>query len=360
MAAYERVPGRWTVRVDLPRGPDGKRRYSSKGGFPTRREALAYEVRLKAALLDGSPVGSGHTTVESFAARWLEWVEHRVEASTLGGYRVKVANQIVPHLGHLRLTGVTGAHLAAWHGTLLSSGLSRRTVEYAHATLRVMLRDAVEWGLVGGNVASRVSPPRPRGQRRIVPWSPEELATFLENTRQIESSWLWRVAALTGMRRSELAGLRWTAVDLSTGTLTIDVARVAVGARVVTKGTKTHRTRVVAIDEETTAGLAEMRRARPWDEWVFVDSLGRPLHPDRISKLFRILVAEAGLRPIRFHDLRHTHPSQLLADGVDLKVISARLGHSSLAVTADIYAHVGSATDRDVAERAAALVRRKR
>ena len=278
------------------------------------------------------------------------------------------------------------------------------------------LRDAVRWKAVTRNVADDADPPSPSAQQReMSTWTAEEVGRFLEaadalaeerastTTRRsrkgTEYSYtrtvagdpmqvaLWYVAALTGMRRGEVCGLRWTDLDLGRGTASVQRARVMVGGRVEVSSPKTSRgRRVVAIDP---LAVGELRRWRATQLEEFVqyrkawqdceptaDGKGRPRHvfthvvrrgregqdsyrvpirPDWMCGAFRAS-AQASLPPIRLHDLRHSWATLALQAGVHPKTVADQLGHANISVTLDIYSHVLPALQAEASSRVAELV----
>jgi integrase len=196
-------------------------------------------------------------------------------------------------------------------------------------------------------------------------WTAEELRRFLEHVNSERLAALWTLAASTGMRRGEILGLRWVDVDLDRARVAVRQTLVA-GRQVATSEPKTSRgRRSIALDPRTVAELRAWRAAQLEERlaWgpgyrdtglVFTREDGSPLHPEWLSDAFAWRIKQAGLPPIRVHDLRHTHASLGLAAGVPIKVISERLGHSSSNFTADAYQHVTPALE----EQAAATVAR--
>ena len=225
---------------------------------------------------------------------------------------------------------------------------------------------------VGVNVAIDADPPRASATRppRPVVWAPSELAAFLRHVDAHHHGVLFRLAGMTGLRRAELCGLRWSAVDLDAGRLTVLHTVTAVAHQRVGGTPKTERgVRTVDLDPQTVTALRAHRAVQlgqrmlvgpGWrDEgWVFAMVDGRSWHPDVVSRAFERLVASAGLPRVRFHDLRHAHASHLLAAGVNVKVVSERLGHASVAFTLDVYSHVMPGQQADAAAAVAALVDR--
>jgi integrase len=177
---------------------------------------------------------------------------------------------------------------------------------------------------------------------------------------------MWILAATTGMRRSELAGLRRDRLDLGQGILTIEPTRIVVAGRAEDSDGKTDAgRRRISLDRFTVAALRshlarldEERQAWGADydvrAFLFCHTDGKPLHPDTITARFNRLVDRAGVPPIRLHDVRHTYATLLLDAGVDPKIVSDRVGHANMAVTLQIYAHHSTGRDRHAAETFAA------
>ncbi len=192
-------------------------------------------------------------------------------------------------------------------------------------------------------------------------WSRAELATFLEATKNDRLSPLWRLLAMTGLRRGEALGLKWSDVDLAAGRLSIQRQRVTTDYEVMERPTKTDRGRSVAIDAATVSALrqqsqrqlddaAEWQAAWIGDGHVFCRENGEPWHPDRITDLFGQAVKAAGVRHIRLHDLRHGWATLALGAGIHPKVVQERLGHANIAMTMDRYSHVIPALQESAAE----------
>jgi integrase len=236
--------------------------------------------------------------------------------------------------------------------------------------LHKALGDSLRWGLVPRNVADAADPPRARHRERSA-WSAEQLRAFLAGTAEDRLAAMWLLVATTGMRRSELLGLPWRAVDLDAnpGRLAIVQTVVVVNRRpVLVAAAKTRSShRQLALDPFTAAALRS-HRARQLEErlawgtaWtdtglVFTREDGTILHPAQVSKRFVRLVRDAGRPPITLHGVRHSYATAALAAGEPLKVISERLGHSSTSVTANLYQHVLPSMDERTANAVASLI----
>ena len=220
------------------------------------------------------------------------------------------------------------------------------------------------------NPAEHASLPRTRRARgtRPEPWALRELAQWLRIARTDRFSGLWVLAATTGMRRSELAGLRKSMLDLEAATLAIEDTRVVVDGRVEDEDGKSEAgVRTVSLDAFTVAALREHlamldqeRRAfgtaYPDHGALFVWPDGTRLHPATITSRFNRLVDAAGVRRVRLHDIRHTYSTLSLDSGVEPKILSDRVGHANMNVTFQIYTHHSTGHDRQAAELISRLI----
>lgn len=217
----------------------------------------------------------------------------------------------------------------------------------------------MEGGLLTENVATRAHVPRVDPTRDgIIPrrklWDAEQARRFLTLTADHPLHDLWRVALGTGMRRGELVGLRWEDVDLSVPQLRVTTSLAYADGRPRLQGTKTGRTRTLHLDVATAEALGRQPdRDVAGHRLVFTQTDGTPWPPTRITDRWRCQwprLEEFGVPRIRFHSTRHVHATLLLEKGVPIKVVSERLGHATIAMTMDVYAHVLPAMDRDAAD----------
>ena len=207
---------RWYVVLDLGYGDDGRRRQKWHGGFRTRREAEAERAKLVNELNTGSYVAPGRTTLSEWIRdSWLPMTEPRVKPSTFHSYKRNLELHVLPVLGRRPLQQLTPPMLTALYGQLGREAdgrkaLSAKTISYIHSTLHKVLSDAVDAGLLGRNAAAGAKPPRPsrRATRGIRAWEPHELARFLDQVSSTRLEAIWRLSAMTGMRRGEILGLR--------------------------------------------------------------------------------------------------------------------------------------------------------
>jgi integrase len=266
----------------------------------------------------------------------------------------------VPRIGGVALQELNAAHINRLYAELLvdgrvqtDGGLSVTSVRRIHAMLRKALRDAVRWGRVERNATDLADPPSAKvvaasRRRSMQTWSAAELRRFLEASPQHPLHPLWVIAATTGLRRSELLGLRWADVDLRAGTLSVrqividgpDGYRLELDQKSTSSGRTIHlsaraREALAAHHGQQARGRESAGPAWQDHDLVFPRDDGRWWNPPAITLAFGRAVKAAGASPVRLHDLRHTHASLLLAAGVNPKVVSERLGHSSVAFTLD-------------------------
>ena len=312
------------------------------------KEAQAASTELLASIDGRAFVVPSKLTV----ARYLDaWLDGRAAAglrpSTVAGYRQRVEGYVVPRIGAVPLQGLSALDLDRLYASLASEKLSLSTIRGVHAVVSKALADAERKGLVACNAARLATPPKSSATRppEMTVWTPVELASFLGMVQGHHYGPLMRTAAMTGLRRSEVCGLRWADVDLGAATLTVRQAVQPVGGRIVVGAVKTARSRRrVDLDAGTVAMLRAHRRTQASERlivgagWrdrdlVFTAPEGSPLNPDTVTQWFDRTVRRSSLPRIRLYDLRHTHATHLLAAGVNVKIVSERLGHASTSFT---------------------------
>lgn len=317
-------------------------------------------------------------TLGTWLDEWLRLCVLRgLRPTSVESYRTMISLYVPADLSSADVRSVRPQHLNTLYGWMLNEGrrdgrggLSPRTVRFLHTILQKSFADAVRLGILDRNPAQAADPPSRRATRSPIfsTWSPSELRLFLLSARADEHYAAFHLAAATGLRRGELLGLRWCDLDFERGQLRVIQTVVVVRGQVRIGLPKTDRSRrVVALDKQTVAVLREYRRAtvarygvehRRFDEQglVFVSPDGGPIHPALFTYYFRRRVRASGVRKIRLHDLRHTHATHALQAGVHPKIVSERLGHSTIAITLDIYSHALPSMQREAAEAVAALL----
>ena len=355
-----------------------ERRRAIKGGFATRRECEAALAKVLAALEAQTFRPPTRITVKAFLlSEWLPTVKGSLRPTTYASYEMLAKEHIIPCLGALQLQKLSPpainalyAHLSE-HGRVHGGGpLSASSVRRVHAVLHRACHDAVRWGRLSVNPVAGADPPKASAEHhdRLPVWTAEQLSAFLDHVSEDRLYALWRLLAMTGMRRGEALGLGWEDVDMEAGSVTIRRAWIPVNGVAQFSEPKSRRSRrTIALDPLTFEAL-RMHAARQADEqssWqegaaeaglVFTRPDGRALVPWAVSKAFRDHSQAALLPPIPLHGLRHTYATLALASGVNPRIVSGRLGHATVALTLDVYSHVLPQADREAAERIAALL----
>lgn len=366
--------GLWGFVVDVaPLG--AKRRQVRRRGFRTKRLAQESLTDLLGETRRGEFIEPNRIKVGEYFETWCEGLASgdRMRASTIDSYTRNVRLHVKPLIGDGRLQALTATDLDRLYAALLISGLSARTVRYVATIVQRALGDGVRKGILVRNVAIEADPPAASAARapEMQTWTPSQLRQFLGAVAGHRLYPLLRTVGMTGMRRGELLGLRWPDVELSDSagiTVRRQLAGVDKDGSPVFEEPKTAAgRRSIDVDAETAAVLREHRRAQleerlligeGWrdHDLVFCGPAGEPLHGDALSKVFLRLSASAKLPRIRFHDLRHSHATHLLAAGVPAHVVSARLGHTNVGFTLSTYAHVLPMQQASAAAAVATLV----
>jgi integrase len=359
----------WTAHLTW--GTGERHRQTKKGGFPTKKEAQSYLTDLTAQVQGGRFVPVGRRSVADYLAGWLDVLPITGRRqTTITAYRWLVNSHIVPELGAIPLVDLTAPDIDRLYATMADKGLKLRTVRHCHAVLRRALADAVDKGVLPFNPAAAASPPKTSATRapETACWTPAQTAVFLEQTRDHYLGATIRTAAMTGLRRGELCGLRWEDVDLDAGTLAVRQTIVTVAGQPTVSDVKSsYSRRTVDLDAGTVAVLRRHQvtqkeyRLMAGPGWVdsglvFTNPSGVGWHPDTVSGVVQRLIDQSGLPRITLHGLRHGHVTHLLAAGVDAKTVSARAGHSSTSFTLDRYGHVLAGQGARAAAAVATLV----
>jgi len=318
----------------------------------------------------GVAVKPAQQTLNEYLDRWLETAaKPKVRPKTLLGYRNILDCHIRPALGARPLSKITPLEVQQVFHDMQDKDLSARTIEYARMILKQAFKQAIQWRLLTFNPCDGVPIPR-RERREMQALSPEQARRFLAVARGTRHGALFELAITTGLRPSEYLALKWEDIDFERGTLSVVRsldAEPGGGYRLEETKTRNSR-RVVKLLPGVLSALVEHRQAQQrqpeeagerWREqgFVFTNEVGGPLDGHNLARRhLRRILEEAGLPQIRLYDLRHTAATLALSAGVPVKVVSEMLGHSSVALTLDVYSHVLPHMQEDAARRMAALL----
>jgi integrase len=388
----KRGHGSWYFQCSAP-NLFGRSERIRRGGFVSQAAARAARQE---CLTDSAARRSGDGwTVERWLRHWLD-ARTRIRPTTRLAYTRDVELVLISRLGRYRLSDLDGPLLRAVFAeiaqTTNAKGLpqSASALQHLRTTLRAALNLAVREELIDLNPARHIEITgyqRPHAQvwtdgrveqwqltgehPAVAVWTAKQLSTFLAGVVEDSLFAFWWLAALRGLRRGELCGLRWAAVDLDRGLLFVERQRTTAGYDVVEGDPKTTAgRRAVALDKHTVAILRADRRRQlarrdhrhathtAWADsgYVFTREDGEPINPNYATTRFRKLTDRADLPPVRLHDLRHGAASLAHEAGADLKTLQDLLGHSSIVVTADTYTSDLPDVQRRSADATAALV----
>jgi integrase len=264
---------------------------------------------------------------------------------------------LAPLLGGITLTKLQPTHISSAYAKALTSGrrkgrggLSARTVTHLHRVLRQALEQAVQWQILARNPANTVKPPKIE-RRQMDVLDTDDTAALIEAARSYSVFVPILFGALCGLRRGEIAAIRWRSVDLAAGQIAIVASTEQTRAGCREKETKSGRCRTVALPEmlieelrrhrvEQAQALLKLGIRATADHHVVMQADGSPLQPNSLTHAFTDFLEDRGLKRVRLHDLRHSHATHMLAAGIHPKVASERLGHSKVGITLDLYSHV--------------------
>lgn len=354
-STYKRSDGTWTAMGDYRDPLSGQRKRPSRSGFKTKRDADEW-----LRTFDAGDVDSSKETLLSYLTVWLEGLRLEVRPSTHDWYASTARTHILPKIGNVKLSNIGPDTLKALYGSVPAGAVKR-----VHKVMHRAFKDALVSGAITKSPMARVRPPKAAPLKRPPKfWTSEQLASFLEASASHRLYAAWRVLAMTGCRRGEVLGLEWSDISWSASTITFQRAITAKG-RGPLKTAASYRT--VDVDGETMALLKRHRkeqlqeRLRLREIWrdenlVFTTEDGGAIDPRNFLRSFYGLARKARVPKIRLHEVRDSHASQLIIAGTHPKVVQERLGHSSMAMTLGLYAHVMPSMGKEAAALAASLV----
>lgn len=327
----------------------------------TRKEVVDKLKELARKYEEGMDLNGGQFTVSDFLKRWLaDVVAQRNKPRTHESYEQILNDHVIPKLGKLTLTELKPDRVQGLLNDLTKQGLSPRTVNYVRAILRRALNQAVLWRYVTYNVATLVTPPRVE-KHKVEPLTRDEARKLLDALKGHRLEALYLMALLLGLRRGEVLGLRIADLDFDAGTVRIEGALQWQRGKLVRDSVKTASSvRMLPLPSTLVPLLRDhvaAQQARfPDNEYVFASTTGTPINPHNLRRQFKEFLRKAKLREIRFHDLRHSCATFLIAGGVHPRTIMQILGHSQISTTLNIYGHVLEETQQSAVQGVAQLL----
>lgn len=376
---------KWCVVIEVDRDVDGKRRQRWHSGYRTKREAEDELARLLNQRREGTYVEPNKTTVGEYLDLWLDtYARPAVATKTYVRYAEICKHHLTPALGHHRLLKLQPMHIEVYYAQALKSGrldgkggLSAQTVKHHHRILSEALSRAVKWRILVQNPATAVDPPSPE-KKEMRALTTGEIQTLLgsaqEASETLDGEYSGRLyipillAVTTGLRRGELLALRWKDIDGTRLAVRRSVERTTLEGTKFKQPKTAKSARSVALPSLVIEALnrhkTEQKKERLLLGRGYQDSDQVICHPDgslwdphSFTAAFRRFASDLDIGHFRFHDLRHSHATQLLTAGVHPKVVSERLGHSSIGITLDTYSHVLPGMQEEAAEKVDQLLR---
>lgn len=361
--------GRWYAVIDLGRGPDGKRRQkwiALRRDIRTKREAEAEARKLAVQRDEGELPSADRMTVAQLMEEWWKFKNEDWSPSTRQLYREHIENNIVPLVGALRISKMTPREIEQFYRRLMKGHSGKRplqpqTVGVIHSMLSGAFKLAVRWELLPKNPFQNVSKPTGEPKPKTV-LNADEFRRLTQELSSTRMALPVLMLGTTGLRRSELLALRWKNVDLDAGVVRVEEGLVrAEGGYVVKKPKSKKGVRDIPLPSLVVSALRvhkteqERRRAEAGPAWVdrdlvFDNGLGDFWLPNTFSAALNAAARKAGIPHLTPHALRHSFASIVYDQTEDLKLVQELLGHSTLAVTADIYTHMFETRKRRAAE----------
>jgi integrase len=364
----QRSEGSWSIIISLGKDPvTGKKKQHWSTFRGNKKQAQAELTKLINELNTGAYIQPSKLTVADYLDRWLnDYAKSNVSGKTFERYAEILRLQIIPAMGSHPLAKLQPLHIQSYYSQALlngrrdgKGGLSPQTVLHHHRVLREALSRAVKWQLLIRNPADAVEPPRPaRNEMHAI----DETGTawLLEVARGTRLYLPVLLAVTTGMRRGEFLAIRWSDINLQTGSAAVRRSIEQTNETIKFKSPKGRKGRAIALLPITVDALKMHRHFQDThkqllgtayaadEDLVCAREDGSIWNPDTFTADFAKLARKAGLK-IRLHDLRHSHATQLLGQGIHPKIVSERLGHSTVGITLDIYSHVLPGMQEDAA-----------
>jgi integrase len=367
----QRTPGSWELRYSLGTEPaTGKRRVATTTIKGNRRAAEKELRRLLRALDTNEHVDPTRMTLREWLTAWLGAVREEVSPKSHERYSEIVDNFLAPELGALPIAKLAPVHISAVYTRWAiegrrdgkPGGLSAQSRRHIHRILKAALGRAVEQQVIARNPADVLARHLPKVERQeMMTLSAEEAARLLEAIKRNRVYWPVLMALSTGMRRGEILALRWKNIDLDRGVVRVVESLEQTKAGLRFKAPKTEKARAITLPSFTVEELRRLKRQQA-EELLALgvrqsgETLacarhdGEPMPPRSLTHEFAKVAGRVKDAPrVRFHDLRHSHATQLLSAGVHPKVAQERLGHSTITTTLDLYSHVTETMQEDAA-----------
>lgn len=367
----KRSDGLWEARYTVGRDPGTGRQVQKSIYGKTQSEVRKKLTAITKDLDAGTYLPPQKMKLSEWMNTWLtEYAANSVKPNTLLAYKLQVDKHISPALGAVTLQSLNTHSIQKLYNQLLrgsndSQPLTSKTVRNCHGVLHKALQQAVKLGYISFNPAASCELPR-KEKKQVQPLNEADIKRFLDALDGESYKNLFITALFTGARQSELLGLQWSAVDFTSGTITIDKQLLKIketGGAYILASTKTDNIRVITPaptvlkvlnDERILQAANKLKSYGAFDNpdgLVFTDELGKHLVARTVVKHYKEIVEKIGIPDKRFHDLRHSYATMALKSGDSIKDVQTNLGHTTATITLDLYSHITAEMKKESAAR---------
>ena len=346
---HKRENGTWRAQVSI----EGKR-LSYTGN--TRVECHDWLRRTMDLVDHGLTLQSRHLSLQEYLKDWFEIKKTTLRPRTAYDYERLLTTNIFPELGQIKLKDLTTYRITKFYTKLSQAGKGSRTVRLTHSILHSALQSALESGVISRNPTIGTMLPR-YNQKEMNVLNESQVSQFLIAAEKSRYKCLYHLAITTGMRYSELVGLKWSDIDWVKGTIKVQRQLQFVPHQGFTYSEPKTKSgiRTIKLGDTTLKILREQKERQiqnkiPKDDLIFLNSYGTQVYFKRFQKDFKRVLRQAGLPDIRFHDLRHTAATLMIANGIPVLIVARILGHSKPSVTMNVYGHSSVEMQSDAAK----------
>jgi integrase len=353
---HQRANGTWRAQVSL----DGKRLgYTAK----TRRECQNWIKKTIGEIDHGLTFTSTTVTLGEYMQSWLDSTKVSKRQNTWKSYEQLARNYVIPKLGKIKLKDLRPDQIQEFYNHLLADNVGAYSIIKIHILLHSAIEHAIKLGLANHNAIDAAQPPKPPSKEMKV-LEESQVSQMLVAARGTRLEALLHLTVATGMRQMELLGLKWTDLDWNRQTLKVErqLERSTIDQVRFVQPKTNYGRRSLALGDQTIAVMRrhyerqnEERKAAGecWSEFglIFTTKTGTPINFRNLVRDFKLLLQNAGLPSIRFHDLRHTAASLMLNHDIPVIVVSRRLGHAKPSITLDVYGHLFPGIQAEAAQK---------
>jgi integrase len=352
---HKRSSGSWRAQISLDQGRIG---FTAK----TKTEAIDWLQKMRLEADRGLTYRAAKMTYEEYLGEWLKTAESRLTYETFRSYRQLSVDYLIPSLGKKAIREITPLQIQRLYNNLIERKIGKRTIQKTHAVIRASLNSAKKMGLISSNPGNAIKPPKP-DERPMLILDQDQVKNLLRYAKESgnKNFCLFYLAFVSGMRQGELLALKWSEVDLSSAIVNVkfSLKRIPEKGLVPMKPKTKSSIRAIQIASDGVGVLKSqyenvegMKAGNNWvnHNYVFPSSAGQALEPAEVYRDFQRLLKQVGLPKMRFHDIRHTAASLMLHNGIDVLVVSRRLGHAKPSITLDFYGHLLPAIQTEAAK----------